>query len=152
VMTAGTMLGVLGLFSLGGKVVLGFLSDRISVRYVMIIALALAAASILPLFWAEPASGAWLFIVFWGFWECGVIALLPILVATLFDKTITGKMLGIFSLFTVVSQLMGPTFMGYVHDVKGNYDLALLVCGIFYIISLILVFFTRPPIPAAASR
>jgi sugar phosphate permease len=150
-MTAGTMLGILGLFSLSGKVILGYLSDRITVRYVMIIALALAAASILPLFWAEPTSGAWLFIVFWGFWECGVIALLPILVATLFDKAITGKMLGIFSLFTVVSQLLGPTFMGYIHDITGSYDIALLICSIFYIMSLILVFFTRSPKPAAAS-
>jgi sugar phosphate permease len=149
-MTAGAMMGILGLFSLSGKIVLGYLSDRITVRYVMIVALALAAASILPLFWAEPVTGAWLFIAFWGFWECGVIALQPILVATLFDISITGKMLGIFSLFTVVSQLMGPTFMGYVHDITGNYDLALLVFIIFYVMSLILVFFTRPPKTAAS--
>jgi MFS family permease len=144
-MTAGTMLGILGLFSLGGKVVLGYLSDKISVRYVMMIALAFAAISILPLFWAEPIQGAWLFIVFWGFWECGVIALQPILVATLFDRAITGKMLGIFAMFSVISQLMGPTFMGYIYDIKGNYNLALSVFIAFYIISLVLVLFTRPP-------
>jgi MFS family permease len=144
-MTAGTMFGILGLFSLSGKVVLGYISDRISVRLVMMVALAFAAVSILPLFWGEPTRGAWLFIVFWGFWECGIIALQPILVATLFDRAITGKMLGIFSLFTVVSQLMGPTFMGYIYDMTGNYNPALWAFIIFYLMSLVLVFFTRPP-------
>jgi sugar phosphate permease len=144
-MTAGTMLGILGLFSLGGKIVLGYLSDRISVRYVMMIALAFAALSIFPLFWAEPTQGAWLFIVFWGFWECGVIALQPILVATLFDRAITGKMLGLFAMFSVISQLMGPTFMGYIYDITGNYNLALSAFVVFYVISLVLVLFTRPP-------
>jgi MFS family permease len=143
--TAGTMLGILGLFSLSGKVVLGYLSDRISVRYVMMIALTLAAVSILPLFWAEPTLGGWLFIVFWGFWECGVIALLPILVATLFDRAIIGRMLGIFTMFSVLSQLIGPPFTGYIHDITGDYNLALLTFIVLYIISLVLVFFTRPP-------
>jgi MFS family permease len=144
-MTAGTMIGVLGLFSLSGKVVLGYLSDRISVRYVMMIALALAATSILPLFWAESTWGAWLFIVFWGFWECGVIALQPILVATLFDRAIIGKMLGIFTMFSVLSQLMGPPFMGYIHDITGDYNLALSTFIVFYIVSLVLVFFICLP-------
>ncbi len=145
VMTAGMMMGMLGLFSLSGKIVLGYLSDRFTVRHVMMLALALAAVSILPLFIAEPSTGAWLFIGFWGFWECGVVALLPVLVATLFDKSVTGKMLGIFSLFTVTSQLIGPTFTGYVHDITGNYNLALIIFIIFYILSLTLVFFTRLP-------
>jgi MFS family permease len=143
-MTAGTMIGVLGLFSLSGKVVLGYLSDRISIRYVMMIALALAAIGIVPLFWSESTWGAWLFIIFWGFWECGVIALQPILVATLFDRAIIGKMLGIFSIFSVFSQLIGPPFMGYIHDITGDYNLALCTFIVFYVVSLVLVFFTRP--------
>jgi cyanate permease len=142
--TAGTMLGVLGLFSLSGKVVLGFLSDRISVRSIMMIALAFAAVSILPLFLAEPTWGAWLFIIFWGFWECGVIALQPILVATLFDRAIIGKMLGIFTLFSVLPQLIGPPFMGYIHDITEDYNVALFAFIGCYIVSLILVFFTHP--------
>jgi MFS family permease len=150
-MAAGTMIGVLGLFSFGGKVVLGYLSDRISVRYVMMIALGLAAASILPLFWSESTWGAWVFIVFWGFWECGVIALQPILVATLFDRAIIGKMLGIFSIFSVLSQLTGPPFMGYIHDITGDYNLALSTFIVCYIVSLVLVFFTHPPKPATSS-
>jgi len=149
--TAGTMIGILGLFSLSGKVVLGYLSDRISVRYVMMIALSLAAVSVVPLFCGELAWEAWLFITFWGFWECGVIALQPVLVATMFDRAIIGKMLGIFSIFSVLSQLMGPPFMGYIHDITGNYNLALFTFIVFYIISLVLVFFTRSTRRASSS-
>ena len=144
-MTAGTMIGILGLFSLSGKIVLGYLADKISVRYVMMIALVLAAASILPLILAEPNLGAWLFIVFWGFWECGIIALQPVLVANTFNRAMVGKMLGIFTVFTVFPQLIGPAFMGYVYDITGSYNLALFVLIVFYLASLVLVFFTGSP-------
>lgn len=144
-MTAGTMIGILGFFSLSGKVVLGYLSDRISVRYVMMITLCLAAVSMLPLFIVDLNWEAWLFIVFWGFLECGVIALQPILVASLFDKVIIGKMLGIFTIFSVFPQLIGPAFTGYVFDITGSYNLALVVFIILYIVSALLVFLTHPP-------
>ncbi len=144
-MTAGTMVGVLGLFSLSGKLGLGYLSDKISVRQVLMIALSLSAVSILPLIWAGPTWGAWLFIASWGFWECGVVALQPILVGSLYDRAIIGKMLGIFTMFTALPNLMGPPFMGYIFDITGSYNLALLVIAVFYIVGLVLVFFVRLP-------
>jgi MFS family permease len=142
-MTVGTMIGILGLFSLIGKITLGYLSDRISVRYVMIIALVLAAGAVIPLFLTDQIWGNWLFIVFWGFWECGVIALQPILVASYFDRAIVGKMLGIFSIFSVLPQLIGAPFMGYVFDITGSYNLALFAFIICYIISAGFVFLIR---------
>jgi sugar phosphate permease len=145
VVTAGTMLGVLGLFSLSGKIALGYLSDKMSVRHVMMIALVLAAASIFPLIFAEPTVGAWLFIIFWGFWECGVVALQPIMIAKTFNRAIIGRMLGILTAFTVFPQLIGPAFMGYVFDITGSYNLALFVIVIFYLASLVMVFFTGAP-------
>ena len=127
------MMGILGLFSLSGKVVLGYLSDRISVRYVMMSALALAAVSILPLFLAGPTWGGWLFVAVWGFWECGVIALQPVLVGSCFDRAMMGKMLGIFAISSVLARLIGSRFTGYSFDITGSYNLALLVFIAFYI-------------------
>ena len=140
--TAGTMMSVLGLVSMSGKIALGYLSDKMPVRYVMMIALAVGAASIFLLFLNEANVGAWLFVLTWGFWECGVIALQPVMVANTFDKAVIGKMLGIFTLFTVFPQLIGPAFMGYVFDITGNYNLALFVIVALYLASLAMVFFT----------
>ncbi|MBN1188547.1 MAG: MFS transporter [Dehalococcoidales bacterium] len=142
--TVGTMIGVLGLFSLAGKIALGYVSDRISIKCVTIIALVLGAAAVAPLFMEEKMWGGWLFIVFWGFWECGVVALLPILVASYFDRSIVGKMLGIFSIFSVIPQLAGPAFTGYIFDITGSYHMALFSFIGCYIISAALIFFTRP--------
>ncbi len=74
-----------------------------------------------------------------------MIALQPILVGSLYDRAIIGKMLGIFSMFTALPNLMGPPFMGYIFDITGSYNLALLVIAVFYIVSLVLVFFIRLP-------
>jgi sugar phosphate permease len=141
-LTAGTMMSVLGLVSMSGKIALGYLSDKMPVRYVMMIALTIAAASIFLLFLDQAALGAWLFILTWGFWECGIIALQPVMVANAFDKAIIGKMLGLFTLFTVFPQLIGPAFTGYVFDITGSYNLALLVILALYLTSLTMVFFT----------
>ncbi len=149
-MTAGTMMGILGLFSLSGKVVLGYLSDRISVRYVMMSALALAAVAVLPLFLAGPTWGGWLFVAVWGFWECGVVALQPLLVGSCFDRAMMGKMLGIFAVSSVLARLLGSPFTGYSFDITGSYNLALLIFIAFYIVSSVLVFFIRPPRKVAA--
>ena len=105
------------------------------------LALFLAAASILLLIILEPTLGAWMFIIIWGFWECGIMALQPVLVANTFDKKIIGKMLGIFTIFTVFPQILGPTFMGYIFDITGSYDLALFMLIGFYLASLVMVFF-----------
>jgi sugar phosphate permease len=144
-MTAGTMIGILGLFSLSGKVVLGYLADRISVRYIMIIALIIAGISVSLLFRADVIWISWLFIVFWGFWECGVIALQPLLVSSFFDRSIIGKMLGIFSIFSVIPQLIGAPYTGYIFDITGSYNTALFTFVIFYFMSAVLVFLARHP-------
>ena len=107
----------------------------------MILALFLAAVAILLLILLEPTLGAWMFIIIWGFWECGIMALQPVLVANTFDKKIIGKMLGIFAIFTVFPQILGPSFMGYVFDFTGSYNLALFVLIVFYVASLVMVFF-----------
>jgi len=135
---------ILGLFSLGGKIILGYLSDKIPVRYVMMIALCVAAASVFSLILVkDPTWSIWTFIIFWGFFECGVIALQPILVASTFNRSIMGKMLGIFTVFTVLPQLVGPAFLGYVFDSTGSYNLGLYVILSLYLVSLVMVFFTQ---------
>ena len=135
---------ILGLFSLGGKIILGYLSDKIPVSYVMMIALCVAAASVFSLILVkDPTWSIWTFIIFWGFFECGVIALQPILVASTFNRSIMGKMLGIFTLFTVLLQLVGPAFLDYVFDSTGSYNLGLYVILSLYLVSLVMVFFTQ---------
>lgn len=141
--TAGSMISILGLLSLSGKIVLGYLSDKMPVSSIMMIALGLAAASTCLLYLDNATLGAWLFVIIWGFWECGIIALQPAMVANTFDQAIIGKMLGIFTLFTVFPQLIGPAFMGYVFDITGNYNLALFSIIVLYLISLVMVFFTK---------
>ena len=79
-----------------------------------------------------------------------MIALQPVLVTTLFNRAIIGTMLGIFTMFSVLPQLVGPPFMGYVHDITGNYNLALFVFIGCYVVSFILVFFARPSKSLAA--
>ena len=74
-----------------------------------------------------------------------MIALQPVLVASLFEKAVIGRMLGIFTIFSVLPQVIGSPYMGYVFDITGSYNLALFTFIAFYILSVLLVFFSRSP-------
>jgi uncharacterized membrane protein (DUF485 family) len=58
---------------------------------------------------------------------------------------VIGKMLGIFTIFSVLPQLVGAPYMGYIFDITGSYNLALFTFIFLYVVSAVLVFFARPP-------
>jgi hypothetical protein len=54
-------------------------------------------------------------------------------------------MLGIFSIFSVIPQLIGAPYTGYIFDITGSYNTALFTFVIFYFMSAVLVFLARHP-------
>ena len=143
--TASTMVSIIGLFSFTGKIALGYLSDRLPVRYVMMGTFALEAVAILLLLLVKSAMIGWLFVLLWGFTMGGMFGLLPLLVGKYFSREIIGKMLGIFAICSSIGHLLGSPFMGYSFDLTGSYNLALFVFAALHVLSLVLVFFIRPP-------
>jgi sugar phosphate permease len=145
VMSAGIMIGIVGLFSLVGKLVLGYLSDRMPVRYVVMGTLVLAIVAISLLLLEGPIWILWLFVVLWGFSGPGLVGLLTILAGSCSGRAMMGRMLGIFYIFMSIGYLLGPSLMGYCFDITGSYNLGILIFNIVLIVALPLAYFSRPP-------
>lgn len=144
-MTAGTMVGIIGLVGIIGKLVLGYLSGHISVRYVVMGALTLTVVAISLLLLAKSDWITWSFAVLFGFAGPGIVGVLSVLQASYFSRAIIGRILGIYAMCTGLSGLVGSSFMGYSFDITRSYNLGLFVCAAVFILSVPLTFFARPP-------
>jgi len=65
------------------------------------------------------------------------------MVAWLFGLASHGVILGFTSFGFSIGAAIGPLLFGYIYDVKGNYQLAFLVCAVLAIFAFILTIFIK---------
>jgi MFS family permease len=120
-MAATTVLSVAGLASLSGKVICGFVADRISAKRMLLAGLALQAVSVsLYLFTRDLASFYALALMF-GFSYGGVMPLYAILVREYFGARIMGTIFGAVAFASTLGMALGPWAGGWLYDTFGSY-------------------------------
>ena len=143
---AASVVGLIGVSSIFGRILMGSLSDRIGKRPVLIICFALQA---LTLLWLINAESTWMFYVFavvFGFTYGGWIPLIPAILRDYFGQLNLGMIFGINMLGYGVGAAFGPYLAGYVFDVTGSYAMAFSIGTIIFGAAALLVLFARAPI------
>ena len=142
--TAASILATIGALSIGGRLILGGVADRIGNKQIFIIGFSFMAAS---LFWLAPAREAWmlyLFAIIFGFTQGGMGVSESPLVAKLFGLSSHGLIFGVAGLGFTFGAAIGPLLAGYIFDVTGSYQLAFIIAGISGTIALVLTIALRP--------
>jgi MFS family permease len=131
-----SMLGLVGVFAMLGRVVCGSLSDRIGREQAYTIFMTPAALAIVCLFFLSQDRSwiLWFYVVLWGLGMGVGGALFPPMIADLFFGPSLGRIMGITAAFGGFGAAFGSWFAGYTHDLTGGYRLALsclllAVCG-----------------------
>jgi len=120
-MAATTVLSVAGLGSLGGKIVIGLIADRVGAKRTLVAGLFLQALAVsLYLFTRELASFYALAVLF-GFAYGGVMPLYAILVREYFGARIMGTTFGAVALVSTLGMSLGPLAGGWLFDTFGSY-------------------------------
>jgi len=143
---ASGVMAVLFFFSFIIKPIVGFMTERLSVRYVACFFIGLAGTSLLVLAAASSLSGLMLFAVLYG---CGVGAttvLQSIIWADYYGRQFQGAIRGTLSPVFAMSQAFSPLFAGWVYDTTGSYDRAFIVVGIAAFCASGLILLARPPV------
>jgi MFS family permease len=138
-------LSVLGGFSTLGRLVMGFVSDYIGRKQALIVNLGLQVLSWL---WVMGTNISWMLLIFaaaFGFSYGGVSAVFPAIVGDYFGRLQAASVIG--AIFTIggTAAAFGPLVAGYIYDVTHTYQLAFLLGAISNLMSLILVFASKPP-------
>jgi sugar phosphate permease len=110
--------------SLVGRLLMGFLADRFSKKYVMLLIYLLVTSSIPLLFFpiTPGASTIYLFAIVFGIGLGGEYMVIPLMAAELFGVRVLGRTLGIVLTADGVAEALAPVLVGRLRDVTGSYS------------------------------
>ncbi|MBW2092593.1 MAG: MFS transporter [Deltaproteobacteria bacterium] len=145
---ASTAFGVVGFFSLVGKILFGWLCDRIKAKYACAIGLCVELAGLFILLAVSPASPMailWLYAVVMGLGVGSWLPTMSMLVSTNFGLVAYGTIYGIISFTMSLGSATGPLTAGYIYDMKGSYHWAFVIFVILYFFAITTVLTVRRP-------
>ncbi|MDR1673078.1 MAG: MFS transporter [Bacteroidales bacterium] len=115
------------LFSLAGRVLMGWLADLIRRKYVMII-IYLMVASAIPLLMLPDFPGKiYLFAAIFGIGLGGDYMIIPLIAGDLFGIKALGRTMGIILVADGIAESVFPMLVGAMHDTFKNYTVAFAV-------------------------
>ncbi len=109
-------------FSIAGRLLMGWLSDYISRKRVMLLIYLLVGAAIPFLFQAESRTAMYAFAVVFGLGLGGEYLIIPLMAAQLFGVRVLGRVMGIILTADGVAEATVPMLIGYIRDSTGSYD------------------------------
>ncbi len=107
--------------SIGGRLLMGWLADRMPVKRVMLLVYLLVSLAIPLLFFGSSRGAMYLFAVMFGIGLGGEYLIIPLMAAELFGVAVLGRVMGIVIAADGVAEAMSPMFVGYLRDAGGTY-------------------------------
>lgn len=114
-------------FSIVGRLLMGWLADRIPKKYVMLLIYLLVAVAIPFLFFARVKIAVSVFAVVFGIGLGGDYMIIPLMTAEIFGVRILGRLLGVILTADGIAEATSPWLIGHLRDVTGNYRISFLV-------------------------
>ena len=120
---AGVLSLVLG-FSIGGRLLMGWLADRFAKKYVMLLTYLLVAAGIPLLFLGSNRLLLFFSAAIFGVGLGGDYMIVPLMTAEIFGIEILGRLLGVIIISGGIAEAAAPWAVGRLRDVTGTYTVA----------------------------
>ncbi len=136
--TAASITSIVAGASVIGRLSMGFISDKIGGRLILIACIFLAALAFLWLLFAKEIWTLYIFAVIFGLGYGGIVVLETVITAELFGLRSLGVILGGLMLLETVGMALGAPLAGSIFDATGDYDLAFLICTIIGALAIIL--------------
>lgn len=107
--------------SIIGRLLMGWLADKIQKKYVMIIIYALVTVSIPLLFAAKTDGVIYIFAFFFGMALGGDYMIIPLMAAELFGVKVMGRVMGIIIAVDGLGEAFSPMLAAWLRDRSGSY-------------------------------
>jgi MFS transporter, OFA family, oxalate/formate antiporter len=135
---------ILLVFSLAGRVIVGYFADRYCRKNVMALFYLLLAVAIPLLFAATRPAAIWGFALLYGFAMGADYMLIPLVTADCFGLSALGKLLSLIIMGYSLGQWFAPWLAGKIFDVQHTYDLAWILMSIFAVVGAGLIYRIKP--------
>jgi predicted MFS family arabinose efflux permease len=141
---AATMLATVTGVSILSRVAAGYITDRVSIKYVTIFALLLQLLALVILLEADSTAIFWAFVVVFGLAMGAMFAVEPLMVSKYFGLTSFGAIYGGLWALEAAGWAGGAPLAGYIFDVTGSYDLAFIVFIAATLLAMALISLVKP--------
>ena len=142
---AGMVILGVSLMSLAGRIAAGWLGDSLDKRHFIAVSFALQFVGTIIFCYTSSYWHLAGFIIFWGI---GFGASIPVrfaMLADYFGRRSFGTIMGIMMTFSTVFGVIGPVFVGWMFDVRGNYREPFLIMAASILISIPLILTLSKP-------
>lgn len=119
---ATSVLSLVLAFSIVGRLVMGWLADRFSKKYVMLAIYLLIAIAIPVLFFGRTQSALYLFAIVFGIGLGGDYMIIPLMTAEIFGVQVLGRLMGILLAAGGIAEALSPWWIGHLRDRSGSYS------------------------------
>jgi predicted MFS family arabinose efflux permease len=142
-MSAASLLAIMGLCSIAGRLTAGFLSDRVGANRVLFCGLFLQGVMILWLSRMNSLGMFYFFAFLFGIAYGGNLVMIPRLTASIFGVKYMGAIYGGLSVADGIGFAIGPVLAGYLFDLASSYNDAFLITAVGVFIAVALTFVLR---------
>jgi len=136
-------LGIIGITSIAGRIVFGWLSDRFAdPKYAAAAGFGIMAVGVIVLTFSHDMATFYLFAIVFGFGYGSLAPMMPLLVADRFGRSVLGTTYGLVTFIAVgIGGALGPVTSGVIVDMFGSYRAAWHVDLLMLIVAVALVGF-----------
>ena len=107
--------------SIVGRLLMGWLADRLPTKYVMLLIYVLVAGSVPLLLAGGSRSTMYGFAILFGLGLGGEYMIIPLMAGELFGVAVLGRVMGIVLTADGVAEATAPMLLGYLRDRSGSY-------------------------------
>jgi len=125
--------------SIIGRLLMGWLADKLPKKYVMILIFTLVSCSITLLYAASTPGIIYLFAVLFGIALGGDYMIIPLMAAELFGVRILGRIMGIVISADVIGEALAPVLVGWLRDQSGSYTGGFSALIIFAVLGVVAI-------------
>ena len=142
---AASVITVLSITNIAGRLVAGFVGDRYPLRYIAVLGLLCSASALVVLAFATTLFQAMIFGVLHGIGWGVRGPIMNSIRGAYFGRTSFGKISGLSSVITAPCAIVGPLFAGLMAAVLGNYQIGFVSLACVSAAGALFFFLARPP-------
>jgi MFS family permease len=143
---AAATLGTMMLMSVPSRLASGWLADRWSGKYILVVSAVLQAIGLFIFSRATDMSWIWAFVVIFGIGYGARISLEAVLKAEYFGTKAYGSIYGYMNALAMTGSFAGPFFAGLIFDTTGSYITAFLTFAGMMVAAVLMILPLKSPL------
>jgi MFS family permease len=141
--TAASILSVLAVFNIAGRISIGFISDKLGIRRALSLCLILVTITVGWLYFAKEIWAFYVFAFAFGLTYGGIAPMQMLVTSELFGLKSLGMIFAVIGFYGTIGGALGPALAGYIFDATGSYNMILValpfICLIATVLALVLL-------------